>query len=177
MTQQEPSPALPSDFSSVSSPSPVPSTSPIPPPSASFYKSLYRWAPTALLNETSIFTSLESITAYRKKQTCHKSPVFGKDHDKFVRMVAWWVFRLRRPFLFHLLHCFSEAWASLTFHPLRASTPNRGERRPCPTAPQQLGVCEGLCDPLPLPWPYAIDGCISLFLWSEEPRQEAVGQF
>jgi len=87
MTHQEPSPVPPSDSNSVLSPSPVPPTTPTPPPSASVYKSLYRWAPTALLNETSSFTSLESIVAYRN-QTCHKSHVFGKDHDKFVRMVA-----------------------------------------------------------------------------------------
>jgi len=70
--------------------SPVPSTSPIPPPSASFYKSLYRWALTALLNEISSFTSLKSIAPYRKKHIYHKSRVFGKDHDKYVRMVACW---------------------------------------------------------------------------------------
>ena len=88
MTQQEATPTLSSGSSSVSSPSSVPSSSPIPPPSASFYKSLYRWAPMALLEETSTFNSLESIAAYRKKQNCHKSRVFGKDHDKFVRIVA-----------------------------------------------------------------------------------------
>jgi len=88
MTQQEPSPVPPSDSKSFSSPSPVPPTTPTPPPSASVYKSLYHWAPAALLNETSSFTSFASISAYRKKQTCHKSSVFGKDHDKFVRMVA-----------------------------------------------------------------------------------------
>jgi len=88
MTKQEPPPALPSDSSSVSSPSPVPSTTPNPPPSAFVYKSLYHWAPTVLLNETSNFTFLQSIADYRKKQTCHKSCVFGKDHDKFVSMVA-----------------------------------------------------------------------------------------
>jgi len=88
MTQQEPSTVPPSDSSSVSSPSSVPPITPTPPPSASVYKSLYRWAPVALLNEKSSFTSLASITAYRKKPTCHKSHVFGQDHDKFVSMVA-----------------------------------------------------------------------------------------
>jgi len=88
MTQQEATPALPSGSSLVSSPTFVPSSSPILSPYSSFYKSLYRWAPTALLEETSTFTSLESIATYRKKQTCHKSCVFGKDHDKFVRIVA-----------------------------------------------------------------------------------------
>jgi len=42
-----------------------------------------------LLEETSTFTSLESITTYRKKQNCHPSRVFGKDHDKFMRIVAY----------------------------------------------------------------------------------------
>ena len=32
--------------------------------------------------------TLGSIAAYRKKQTCHPSRVFGKDHDKFVQVVA-----------------------------------------------------------------------------------------
>jgi len=50
--------------------------------------SLYRWASADLLGETSTFTSLESIATYRKKETCHPSRVFGKDHDKFVRVVA-----------------------------------------------------------------------------------------
>ena len=88
MTKRVPSPASPSDSNSTSFSSPVPTSSPVPPPSASFYKSLYRWAPTDLLGVTSTFTSLESITTYRKKQTCHPSRVFGKDHDKFVRIVA-----------------------------------------------------------------------------------------
>jgi len=56
--------------------------------SASFYESLYRWAPTDLLRETSTFTTPKSISTYRKRQSCHPSRVFGKDHDKFVRMVA-----------------------------------------------------------------------------------------
>jgi len=67
MTQQEPTSAPPSDSNSISSSSPVLSTSLIPLPSASFYKSLYRWAPAALLEETSSFTSLDNIAAYRKK--------------------------------------------------------------------------------------------------------------
>ena len=41
-----------------------------------------------LLEETSTFTTLESIATYRKKQSCNPSRVFGKDHDKFVQMVA-----------------------------------------------------------------------------------------
>jgi len=88
MTQQEPSLVSTSNSNSALSTNPAPPLTPNPPPFVSDYKSLYRWAPDALLNETSSFTSLASITAYRKKQTCHKSCVFGKDHDKFVRMVA-----------------------------------------------------------------------------------------
>ena len=41
-----------------------------------------------LLEETSTFTTLKSITGYRKKQSCHPSRVFGKDHDKYVRKVG-----------------------------------------------------------------------------------------
>ena len=41
-----------------------------------------------LQEETSTFTSLESIATYRKKQTCHPSRIFDKDHNKFVRIVA-----------------------------------------------------------------------------------------
>jgi len=32
--------------------------------------------------------TLGSIATYRKKQTCHPSRIFGKDHDKFVRVVG-----------------------------------------------------------------------------------------
>jgi len=41
-----------------------------------------------LLEETSTFTSLASIATYREKKTCNKSRIFGKDHDKFMRIVA-----------------------------------------------------------------------------------------
>jgi len=84
-----PETTFPSDSNLTSTPSPVPNSSPVPPPFVSFYKSLYRWAPADLLEETSTFTSLESISTYRNKQTCHPSRVFEKDHDKFVRVVAW----------------------------------------------------------------------------------------
>ena len=65
----------------------TPPSTPIPTPPTSDYKSLYHWAPDTLLKETSSSTSLASITAYRKKQTYHKSRVFGKDHNKYLRMV------------------------------------------------------------------------------------------
>jgi len=87
MAQRKPSSASTSNSNSTSSPTFAPPLTPNPPPSASDYKSLYHWAPDALLKETSSFNSLASIAAYRKKQTYHKSRVFGKDHDKFVRMV------------------------------------------------------------------------------------------
>ena len=87
MAQQKPSPTSTSNSNSTSSPTSAPPSTPNPPPFAIDYKSLYHWEPDALLEETSSFNSLASIVAYRKKQTCRKSRVFGKDHDKFVRMV------------------------------------------------------------------------------------------
>ena len=51
------------------------------------YKSLYPWAPTNLLEETSKFTTHESIVLYRKSESCHKSRIFEREHDKFVRVV------------------------------------------------------------------------------------------
>jgi len=88
-TKRVPEPTSPWDSASTSSSSSAsPLSSVPPPPPASFYESLYRWAPTDLLGETSTFTTLKSIATYRKRQSCHPSRVFGKDHDKFVRMVA-----------------------------------------------------------------------------------------
>ena len=87
MAKQNPSPTSTSNSTQTSSSTSTPPSIPNPPPSTSDYKSLYHWAPDALLKETSSFTSLTSIVVYRKKQTCHKSQVFGKDHDKYVRMV------------------------------------------------------------------------------------------
>jgi len=87
MAQRNSSPASTSNSTPTSPPTSTPPSTPNPPPSTSDYKSLYRWAPDALLKETSNFSSLVSITAYRKKQTFHKFRVFGKDHDKYVRMV------------------------------------------------------------------------------------------
>jgi len=60
-------------------------TNPTPPPLN--FKSLYRWASHDLLDETSSFTSFASIATYRKNQDCHKSRVFGKEHDRFVKLV------------------------------------------------------------------------------------------
>jgi len=39
------------------------------------YKTLYPWAPSNLLEETSEFTTHESIVLYRKSESCHKSGV------------------------------------------------------------------------------------------------------
>ena len=89
-TKRVPEPASPSDSNSASTllSSSAPPSSSVPSPPTSFYESLYRWAPEDLLGETSTFTTLNSIAAYRKKQSCHPSHVFGKDHDKYVRLVA-----------------------------------------------------------------------------------------
>ena len=63
-------------------------TKPTPNPTPSFnYKSLYHWAPNDLLAETSSLTSFESIAKYKKGETCSKSRVFGKEHDKFVKVM------------------------------------------------------------------------------------------
>ena len=60
-------------------------TTPTPP--SPNYKSLYRLAPSNLLEETSDITTHASIVAYRKSESCHKSRIFGREHDKFVRVV------------------------------------------------------------------------------------------
>ena len=60
-------------------------TNPAPP--SPNYKSLYRWAPRNLLKETSNFTTHTSIMTYKKSEDCHKSRIFGKEHDRFVRVV------------------------------------------------------------------------------------------
>jgi len=62
-------------------------TTPNPTPPSPDYQSLYRWASNNLLEETYSFTTFESIAKYRKKQNCHKSRVFGKEHDRFVKVM------------------------------------------------------------------------------------------
>ena len=62
-----------------------PTPNPTPPPFD--YKPLYRWAPEDLLAKTSSFTSFASIATYRKNQDCHKSRIFGKEHDRLVKVV------------------------------------------------------------------------------------------
>jgi len=51
------------------------------------YKFLYHLAPDDLLAETSSFTSFKSIAKYKKGETCPKSRVFGKEHDRFVKVM------------------------------------------------------------------------------------------
>jgi len=51
------------------------------------YKTLYPLDPNNLLEETPEFTTHESIVLYRKSESFHKSRIFGKEHDKFVRVV------------------------------------------------------------------------------------------
>jgi len=51
------------------------------------YKTLYPWSPSNLLKETSEFTTRESIVLYRKSESCHKYCIFGREHNKFVRVV------------------------------------------------------------------------------------------
>jgi len=46
------------------------------------YKTVYLWAPQNLLDETSSYTSRETVVALRKSG-CH----FGKEHDRFVRII------------------------------------------------------------------------------------------
>jgi len=56
------------------------------PPSPN-YKSLYHLAPNNLLEETFSFTTFDNIATYRKSEDCPKSRVFGKEHDRFVKVV------------------------------------------------------------------------------------------
>ena len=51
------------------------------------YKTLYPWASSDLLGETSEFTTFVSIMTYRKSEHPKKNCLFGKEHDKFVKVV------------------------------------------------------------------------------------------
>ena len=57
------------------------------PPPPINYKSLYRWAPDSLLAETSKITSIEDIAAYKESETSHKTRIFRKEHDRFVKVL------------------------------------------------------------------------------------------
>ena len=56
-------------------------------PPSPYYKSMYPWLPSNLLEETSDFTTHASIVTYRKSESCHQSRIFGREHEKFVRVV------------------------------------------------------------------------------------------
>jgi len=51
------------------------------------YKTLYPWASSDLLGETSEFTTHASIMTYGKSEHPQKNCIFGKEHDKFVKVV------------------------------------------------------------------------------------------
>jgi len=51
------------------------------------YKTMYPWAPSPLLEETSEFTTREKIVLYRKSEHPKKKCRFGREDDKFVRVV------------------------------------------------------------------------------------------
>jgi len=48
---------------------------------------LYRWAPDDLLVETSSIISFEDITTYKEGETDPKTRIFGKKHDKFLKVL------------------------------------------------------------------------------------------
>jgi len=51
------------------------------------YKTLYLWAPSNLLEETSEFTTREKIVLYRKSEHPKKKCLFGREDDRFARLV------------------------------------------------------------------------------------------
>jgi len=51
------------------------------------YKTMYPWAPSPLLEETSEFTTCEKIVLYRKSEHPKKKCLFGREDDKFVKVV------------------------------------------------------------------------------------------
>jgi len=50
------------------------------------YKTLYPWAPSNLLEETSEFTTHAKIVLYRKSEHPKKKCLFGREDDKFVKV-------------------------------------------------------------------------------------------
>ena len=50
-------------------------------------QNLYPWASNDLLGETSEFTTHASIVTYRKSEHPKRHCLFGKEHDKFVKIV------------------------------------------------------------------------------------------
>jgi len=53
------------------------------------YKTLYPWAPSNLLDETSKFTTCEKIMLYRKSEHPKKKCLFGREDDKYVKVVSY----------------------------------------------------------------------------------------
>jgi len=51
------------------------------------YKTMYPWAPSSLLEETSEFTTREKIVLYTKSEHPKKKCLFGREDDRFVRVV------------------------------------------------------------------------------------------
>jgi len=48
---------------------------------------MYPWAPSPLLEETSEFTTCEKIVLYRKSEHRKKKCFFGREDNKFIRVV------------------------------------------------------------------------------------------
>jgi len=51
------------------------------------YKTMYPWAPSPLLEETSEFITREKIGLYRKSEHPKKKCLFGREDDRFVWVV------------------------------------------------------------------------------------------
>jgi len=52
------------------------------------YKTLYLWAPSNLLEETSEYTNREKIFLFRKSEHLKKKCLFGREDDKYVKVVS-----------------------------------------------------------------------------------------
>ena len=53
------------------------------------YKTMFPWAPSPLLEETSEFTTRDKIVLYRKREHPEKKCLFGREDDRFVRVVPY----------------------------------------------------------------------------------------
>ena len=60
-------------------------TTPNPPPFIN-NQTLYRWAPDSPITETSKITSFKEIKAYKESESNEKLCIFGKEHDRFVKV-------------------------------------------------------------------------------------------
>jgi len=63
-------------------------TTPNPSPSIN-YQTLYRWAPDILIAKTSKITSFKEIEAYKESESNEKFCIFGKEHDRFVKVLPY----------------------------------------------------------------------------------------